>query len=293
MKQAQPVGQLIWREELQLRGFSVAGIYPWGEKIVLLSFGFGTISPEEHKDGKVTPKFVMADVLSADCSEREAYLLTFQDMKDLFAAQEADCYIENGRFFINTKKYVRWENDKQIGKIIELTGKGLIEIGQAPPPEQYIFNENKIYEFGERQIKMKSPFIMECTPKGSKETLWKTKLRAYLYSEVVEQDGIVYFGVHGNGKGGRMYALKLDTGEVLWKYESGGTERFFFTPKGILLADSHYKPVFICPATGKELGKVDFGDFEITPYQQMYLINNRLYAIATSPDGLSVVSAAI
>ena len=105
---------------------------------------------------------------------------------------------------------------------------------------------------------MSSPFIMECkeilggaaingevkyenlnanVPREEQsarigKTIWRLKLGAYLYTPVCLCEGVFYFGTAG--KGGYLYVVDVKSGEVLFKFESGGPENFLWHEGQIL-----------------------------------------------------------
>ena len=131
------------------------------------------------------------------------------------------------------------------------------------------------------------------------KTLWRLKLGAYLYTPVClrgaatshfsKQDKrqgreTLYFGTAG--KGGHLYAVDAVSGEVIFKFDTGGTERFAWCEDKILLADRRGKPVLISADDGSILKEVEFGEFQFGSDQIMLVSGGRLYAVAN--DGASM-----
>ncbi len=136
------------------------------------------------------------------------------------------------------------------------------------------------------------------------KTLWRLKLGAYLYTPVCLRGGAtshfseqdkrqgretLYFGTAG--KGGHLYAVDAVSGEVIFKFDTGGTERFAWCEDKILLADRRGKPVLISAEDGSILKEVEFGEFQFGSDQIMLVSGGRLYAVAN--DGASMYAVCV
>ncbi|WP_298050814.1 PQQ-binding-like beta-propeller repeat protein [uncultured Campylobacter sp.] len=138
------------------------------------------------------------------------------------------------------------------------------------------------------------------------KTLWRLKLGAYLYTPVCLRGGAtshfseqdkrygretLYFGTAG--KGGHLYAVDATSGEVIFKLDTGGTERFAWCEDKILLADRRGKPVLISAEDGSILKEVEFGEFQFGSDQIMLVSGGRLYAVANDGAAMYAVCADI
>lgn len=136
------------------------------------------------------------------------------------------------------------------------------------------------------------------------KTLWRLKLGAYLYTSVClrgeatshfsEQDKrrgreTLYFGTAG--KGGHLYAVDAASGEVIFRLDTGGTERFAWFEDKILLADRRGKQVLIRAEDGSILKEVEFGEFQFGSDQIMLASRGRLYAVANDGAAMHAVCA--
>jgi len=148
---------------------------------------------------------------------------------------------------------------------------------------------------------------------GSKQTrkkaaakgkiLWRLKLGAYLYTPVCLRGGALHFDAQGKrctrktlyfgtaGKGGHLYAVDAASGEVIFKLDTGGTERFAWFEDKILLADRRNKPVLISADDGSILKEVKFGKFQFGSDQIMLVSGGRLYAVANDGATMYAVCA--
>ena len=206
------------------------------------------------------------------------------DLDDISAL---DCELneKDGRFIINTKKYKGYR--KSLEKLIEVTDEELKVIGDAPAPLDNIYSDGKVYCFGNIEVYMHSAFIMACRVADSGKVIWKTKLGAYLYTDVDEKDGILYFGT--DGMGGKFFAVNLSDGSIKYSYNTRGTSNFLYYKDYVLLSNEKNKPVLINRNDGSLYKKLEFEKFEITVYQQMIIDNDKLYAIAAKGNTAYVV----
>ena len=137
------------------------------------------------------------------------------------------------------------------------------------------------------------------------KTLWRLKLGAYLYTPVCLRGGALHFDAQGKrqgretlyfgtaGKGGHLYAVDAASGEVIFKLDTGGTERFAWCEDKILLADRRGKPVLISAGDGSILKEVEFGKFQFGSDQIMLASGGRLYAVANDGAAMHAVCADI
>ena len=138
------------------------------------------------------------------------------------------------------------------------------------------------------------------------KTLWRLKLGAYLYTPVCLRGAAtphfdaqdkrrgretLYFGTAG--KGGHLYAVDAASGEVIFKFDTGGTEHFAWCEDKILLADRRGKPVLISADDGSILKEVEFGEFQFGSDQIMLASGGRLYAVANDGAAMYAVCADI
>ena len=138
------------------------------------------------------------------------------------------------------------------------------------------------------------------------KTLWRLKLGAYLYTPVCLRGGAtshfdaqdklqgretLYFGTAG--KGGHLYAVDAVSGEVIFKFDTGGTERFAWCENKILLADRRGKPVLISAEDGSVAREIKFGKFQFGSDQIMLASGGRLYAVANDGAAMHAVCADI
>ena len=166
---------------------------------------------------------------------------------------------------------------------------------KSDPRDETSEAKDKISNGGKRPCK-------KAVAKG--KTLWRLKLGAYLYTPVCLRGGAtshfdtqgkrqgrkaLYFGTAG--KGGHLYAVDAASGEVIFKLDTGGTERFAWFEDKILLAARRGKPVLISAEDGLILKEVEFGEFQFCSDQIMLVSGGRLYAVANDGAAMHAVCA--
>ena len=103
-----------------------------------------------------------------------------------------------------------------------------------------------------------------------------------------EENGILYFGTDGNG--GKFFAVDLSDGRIRYSYPTGGTSNFICYKEYVLLSNDKDTPVLINRKNGVLFQEIEFDDYQITSYQQMMIVEDRLYAIAHKKDAVYAVS---
>ncbi|WP_304126466.1 PQQ-binding-like beta-propeller repeat protein [Mogibacterium diversum] len=260
---------LTW-DDIELRANNTVGIYKIKNKIAVLSCVSYTAHVDDSKD--YMQGFILTNFSTDFTNHGQIRLMDLDDISAL------DCELneKDGRFIINTKKYKGYR--KSLEKLIEVTDEELKVIGDAPTPLDNIYSDGKVYCFGNIEVYMHSAFIMACREADSGKVIWKTKLGAYLYTDVDEKDGILYFGT--DGMGGKFFAVNLSDGSIKYSYNTKGTSNFLYYKDYVLLSNEKNKPVLINRNDGTLYKKLEFDKFEITVYQQMIIDNDKLYAIA-------------
>lgn len=273
-------------ENVTFRRHGIVGIYALGDKIAYVHFAFSSVTPEDYAKDKCTPSYVLLDTFPKDFSDRKQASLFYYN-EAILSDHDAVCSWENGRFVLNTKAYTGFNTS--IAKLIEIQDTQLIEIGDSPAPTAPTYPDSRDHIFGDFVIRMASPFVMVCRSQASGQMIWKLRLTAYLYTEVEERNGILYFGTAG--KGGRFYGVSLADGHILFDYNTRGTVNFLWYENHILLADSQNKPVLIDPTNGSEISHIEFGQFTLTVDQYMLIKEDRLYAAASGANAMYAVCA--
>lgn len=258
------------------------------DRIACIHFASGFVDDiEQWKKDRMHTSYVLLDTFTEDFGEHRQAVLQYRS-RAILRESTTLCYRDGDRLILNTQYYGGFGFSREvIAKLIEVRDTSLVETGDAPEPVGKVFNDAGTYTFGDYSVRMASPFIMECRSQNSVETVWKLRLRSYLYTEIEERNGLLYFGTAGNG--GRLYCVSLADGSVVFSYNSGGTVGFVWYGGNILLADRKDKPVLVDALTGNEMRRIEFGTFKIGYDRCMMVRGDRLYASASGKDAIYAV----
>lgn len=228
---------------------------------------------------------------SSDFKEHTQKYIKYHDNKTLFEGC-CKCEIKNNFLLLNTMYYqatggIFRDNNRYntLAKLIEIQNNSMNEVGESPKPIKKVYSDTKSFIFGEFNIHMASNFIMECTSQHAQTTVWKLKLNAWLYTDISERSGILYFGTAG--RGGRFYGVSLNSGSVLFSYDTGGTTEFHWYQGNVLLVDRKGDIILLDSKNGIEIKRFTFKltgskKCKLNAFTQMLIIDNKLYAVAYS-----------
>lgn len=157
-------------------------------------------------------------------------------------------------------------------------GKSIEKIKRKKGRERWISFQKKIFKFGNLRVKIAENATrkLECTNIETGARLWTFTVIGYLYTDISEYDGIIYFGTAGQG--GRFYGLNLLSGEVIHEVNTHGTSsftwfnnKFYFDGSGYLL---EYSP------QSKDLSSFCFGKCNYVSYEVNILAcDGKLYTV--------------
>ena len=268
------------------RHYRVIDIVPFQEKIAVLQFASADVSKKMVKNGVYVDCYILVDIFSEDFTSQKRLSFFFEEDEPCYRS-DVYYYRKGERLFILIE-YYKLDNIFVTNKVFEITENGVIEQPFCCIPQKRIFNDAKVYSFGDKEVFMQSPFMMSCRDKLNQKTLWKYKLSAYLYTEVEEYNDILYFGTAG--KGGYFYGVSLNNGQTVFSYNTGQTVHFVRSGKGIIISDKKQKPMLINALTGEIIHSLDIGKYTIDYEQQMLWYKNRFYGIVRNKEkDLSVV----
>ena len=267
------------------RHYRVVDIVPFQEKIAVLQFASADVSKKMVKNGVYVDRYILVDIFSEDFTSQKRLSFSFEEDQPCYRS-DAYYYREGERLFILIE-YYKLDNIFVTNKVFEITENEVIE-QPCCIPQKRIFNDAKIYSFGDKEVFMQSPFMMSCRDKQNQKTLWKYKLSAYLYTEVEEYNDILYFGTAG--KGGYFYGVSLNNGQTVFSYNTGQTVHFVRSGERIIISDKKQKPILINALTGEIIHSLDIGKYTIDYEQQMLWYKERFYGIVRNKEkDLSVV----
>ena len=268
------------------RHYRVIDIVPFQQKIAVLQFASADVSKTMVKNGVYVDRHILVDIFSEDFTSQKRLSFSFEEDQPCYRS-DAYYYREGERLFILIE-YYKLDNIFVTNKVFEITENEVIEQSFCCIPQKRIFNDAKVYSFGDKEVFMQSPFMMSCRDKENQKTLWKYKLSAYLYTEVEEYNDILYFGTAG--KGGYFYGVSLNNGQTVFSYNTGQTVHFVRSGEGIIISDKKQKPMLINALTGKIIHSLDIGKYIIDYEQQMLWYKERFYGIVRNKEkDLSVV----
>ena len=268
------------------RHYRVIDIVPFQQKIAVLQFASADVSKTMVKNGVYVDRHILVDIFSEDFTSQKRLSFSFEEDQPCYKS-DAYYYREGERLFILIE-YYKLDNIFVTNKVFEITENEVIEQSFCCIPQKRIFNDAKVYSFGDKEVFMQSPFMMSCRDKQNQKTLWKYKLSAYLYTEVEEYNDILYFGTAG--KGGYFYGVSLNNGQTVFSYNTGQTVHFVRSGECIIISDKKQKPMLINALTGEIIHSLDIGKYTIDYEQQMLWYKNRFYGIVRNKEkDLSVV----
>ena len=268
------------------RYYRVIDIVPFQEKIAVLQFASADVSKTMVKNGVYVDRYILVDIFSEDFTSQKRLSFSFEEDEPCYRS-DAYYYREGERLFILIE-YYKLDNIFVTNKVFEITENEVIEQSFCCIPQKRIFNDAKVYSFGDKEVFMQSPFMMSCRDKQNQKTLWKYKLSAYLYTQVEEYNDILYFGTAG--KGGYFYGVSLNNGQTVFSYNTGQTVHFVRSGEGIIISDKKQKPMLINALTGEIIHSLDIGKYTIDYEQQMLWYKERFYGIVRNKEkDLSVV----
>ena len=268
------------------RHYRVIDIVPFQEKIAVLQFASADVSKKMVKNGVYVDRYILVDIFSEDFTSQKRLSFFFKEDQPCYRS-DAYYYREGERLFILIE-YYKLSNIFVTNKVFEITENEVIEQSFCCIPQKRIFNDAKVYSFGDKEVFMQSPFMMSCRDKQNQKTLWKYKLSAYLYTEVEEYNDILYFGTAG--KGGYFYGVSLNNGQTVFSYNTRQTVHFVRSGERIIISDKKQKPMLINALTGEIIHSLDIGKYTIDYEQQMLWYKEHFYGIVRNKEkDLSVV----
>lgn len=268
------------------RHYRVIDIVPFQEKIAVLQFASADVSKKMVKNGVYVDHYILVDIFPEDFTSQKRLSFSFKEDEPCYRS-DAYYYREGEQLFILIEYYIL-DNIFVTNKVFEITENEVIEQSFCCIPQKRIFNDAKVYSFGDKEVFMQSPFMMSCRDKQNQKTLWKYKLSAYLYTQVEEYNDILYFGTAG--KGGYFYGVSLNNGQTVFSYNTGQTVHFVRSGEGIIISDKKQKPMLINALTGEIIHSLDIGKYTIDYEQQMLWYKERFYGIVRNKEkDLSVV----
>ena len=270
-------------DNIAVRAHTFIGIYELNGKIVFVHSILEDVPREHITENTKFPEHIVADFFSPDFSQHTQAHITYIERKTFYHSQ-AECRVDGDSLLMDTLHYelggpfYQAEENKGLAKRLEIREGSIREIGEPPEPVEKVFNDNKTYRFGDYVVRMAAPFKMECTTLSTGSVVWELRLTAYLYTEIEERNGMLYFGTAG--KGGRFYGLSLRDGQAAFAYDTGGTIHYDWFEGAVLVTDRKGDMVALNPEHGIELRRYDFHKLKLQACPYTLISGDNLYLLA-------------
>lgn len=176
-------------------------------------------------------------------------------MKHIWTKRFPDIY--NGWFhgaLIKEDLYLKYyffypSNIAQISDLtLHLDNGELISYNQDPEEAakyKELYYTSKHYDgdfvFGEYRITHHGQWGYACFKED--KLLWKKSLRGYLYTDIIKNGNQIIFGTAGMG--GHFYSLNIDSGDIVFDFNTKGTCKFLQIDNDIYFAMSQKKNTVI------------------------------------------------
>ena len=146
-------------------------IVPFQEKIAVLQFASADVSKTMVKNGVYVDRHILVDIFSEDFTSQKRLSFFFEEEETCYSS-DVYYYWEDEQLFILIE-YYKLGNIFVTNKVFEITENEVIEQSFCVIPQKRIFNDAKVYSFGDKEVFMQSPFMMSCRDKQNQKTLWK------------------------------------------------------------------------------------------------------------------------
>ncbi len=157
---------------------------------------------------------------------------------------------------------------------------------ELSPQKKKIFNDSKEYVFGNLKIAIPKNATrkLQCVNTQTNQVLWTFRFVGYLYTEIKELNGIVYFGTAGQG--GHFYGLDIKSGLLVHDVNTHGTTVFSIYENKILLP-SQYGDLLMYNPDDRTFDEVNVGqNCYINDDVNFSIEGDRLYMIITEVTGV-------
>jgi hypothetical protein len=281
----------------QFMNHRVAGVFPLGGRIAYVSLALGATPREGATRETPVPNHVIADFFDPDFTRHVRRVFTRRQPwgRSLWHNSATECAVRGAKLILNT---CRWNSfldlsgnwrerySDLMGRLFEIDEAGIRDAGSAPEPERWVFPDAKEYRFGERIVRMASQFRMQCADAAG-GVLWTLKLNAYLYTEIEERGGVLYFGTAG--KGGRCHGVSLADGSALFDVNTGGTERYAWWNGHLVCSGRKGELLVLDRMNGAILADIPLGKLKTQNDSPLLVIGDRLYTTAHGKDANSAL----
>ena len=196
-----------------------------------------------------------------------------------YAERETECLsvsVENGETVF--KPHVM-RHDYYM-KTLVYNKNGISVVGDSTEFVRKVYNDAKTYTFQDLEVAIpkKSTKKLACRRKTDNAVLWEFRFTAYLYTQLVEHNGVLYFGT--SGCGGHFYGIALRGGTLVADINTHGTEYFSLHEEKIYLV-SERGDLLVYNPLKKDLETFEMPDrLRLCAGSEFLIKNNKLYALA-------------
>ena len=282
-------------ENVRFRCHDIIGVHELNGKIVYVHGALGDELQDTSDNKTVCPNLVIADSFTPDFAVHTQTHISYKEEGVFYAGTCAKSYVEEGRLFLNTyktvvSKTISHGDNRAFKKLFEITDSEIREILPHPRPEEELFSHQKTYRFGDYVLHMASDWKLECRSAQTDTVLWILRLTSYLYTELEEQNGILYFGTAG--KGGFFYGVSLNNGQVIFKWDTGHTTRIVWGNDCVIITDRKGNMVLINPTTGIEIKRLQFRKMGASTHFPFLVRGNSVYTVLYNKKDIQELYAA-
>lgn len=144
---------------------------------------------------------------------------------------------------------------------------------------KHISCADRKYEFENLLVHFPSPRTIECIDSKTGKQLWKYSLKGYPYTKVEYINNHLFFGTAG--KGGALYCIQLDNGEIKRDYSTKGTVNYCWYNGCILTYTDKGNLQLLDPYSNEQIYLFKL-DTQVGQGVPMIIVNDCLYTISFS-----------
>ncbi len=142
------------------------------------------------------------------------------------------------------------------------------------PPEHYVCDD---FVFNEYIISHHGEWGYVCTKNN--RVLWERALKGYLYTDIIKNNDKIAFGT--SGYGGHFYSLNIDSGEIIFDFNTKGTSTFFCENDSFYFASRNKKStdIYRIDFDGNVLDTVELEGIYYDTYCPISMCDQSMYIV--------------
>ena len=147
-------------------------------------------------------------------------------------------------------------------------------------PMHYVEDD---FVFGDYRISHRGVWGYACF--NNNEEIWRKTLRGYLYTDMIKNGDNIVFGTAGYG--GHFYSLNLESGEILFDFNTGGTSKFFCENESYYFCSKKKKSteIYRVDFCGNVLDVIEISGIYYDYECPIILRGNRIYVVTLREKG--------